>query len=109
MGKKTKLFLTVKCQLINVEETMALKYNHFSILIEITDSGKNHWMVEQVDEILRRNRTCIVSKSLPTKYCNWEKNNFIMERPGRLNPNQVIQFIMSERTNKYPGLPYMIH
>lgn len=57
-GEGRELFLTVQCQLINVGEIMALG-NYISTIKGITDSGKNHWRLGQVCEILMRDRIFI--------------------------------------------------
>lgn len=62
-GEETEFFLTVQCQVINVEERIALE-NDFSIIRGITASGKNHWMLKQVTETLMRNTIFISPQSI---------------------------------------------
>lgn len=70
--KKSKLFFTNECQLINVQGKTGLANHHFAVPSVITDSGKDHQcMIKPLRERLWGNRMFIWSQNIILTISNY--------------------------------------
>lgn len=115
MWQKAEFLLRVEIPLTNTEGMIKLEQYHLvTIIIVVTHSAKNQWILKAVGESLSSYRIFTVSKNLPTRHLlitEGKTSDFTLEKPGSTTSlhHMVEVRITRNETSSHPVPPERMH